>query len=409
MKRKQQAMLTLLCSTALLGNSVIGLAQDKPKPADKAETHVFVRQDGKVVEVPGGGAWVTRSDGSGNGVATFTTTDGSNVAFATAGGAPQVQFITSEFNFDGKVVKGAPYSAEGVTETVQILGDGNRIVRNSSSKVYRDSLGRTRREQALKAVGAWPVSGDAPTTVSINDPVAGTQYTLNTASKTANKMTVQRVTRDVSLANGDKFTVVTRANATGGKVAVNGEVKEVNGGQFTFVTDDNQKIVLTEAGEKAQVEKMAVELKAREMSERMNTVTVAGTGTGVATFSARANTQVNKESLGIQVIEGVQAEGTRITITIPAGEIGNERPIVTVNERWYSPELQTVVMTKNSDPRSGETTFRLTNINRNEPDPSLFQVPADYTVKEGGYAFGTTTPLLRKIEAEKKLKNQNDN
>ena len=93
--------------------------------------------------------------------------------------------------------------------------------------------------------------------------------------------------------------------------------------------------------------------------------------------------KVRKESLGKQTIEGVEAEGTRETFTIGAGEIGNEQPIQVVSERWYSPELQTVVMSRHSDPRFGETTFRLTNINRSEPARSLFEVPADYTVKEG--------------------------
>ena len=88
------------------------------------------------------------------------------------------------------------------------------------------------------------------------------------------------------------------------------------------------------------------------------------------------------ESLGKQIVEGVAAEGTRNTTTIPAGEIGNERPLEIVFERWYSPELQTVVMTRHSDPRFGETVYRLTNINRDEPARSLFEVPADYTVKE---------------------------
>jgi hypothetical protein len=70
-------------------------------------------------------------------------------------------------------------------------------------------------------------------------------------------------------------------------------------------------------------------------------------------------------------------------VTIPAGEIGNERPIQIVDERWYSPELQTVVMTKHSDPRFGETVYRLTNIDRNEPARALFEVPADFTIKDG--------------------------
>ena len=81
------------------------------------------------------------------------------------------------------------------------------------------------------------------------------------------------------------------------------------------------------------------------------------------------------------MIEGVEAEGTRTTTTIPAGQIGNDLPINIVSEQWYSPELQLLVMTKHSDPRTGETTYRLTNISRAELDHSLFEVPADYTLR----------------------------
>ena len=88
-------------------------------------------------------------------------------------------------------------------------------------------------------------------------------------------------------------------------------------------------------------------------------------------------------SLGTQTINGVQAEGTRTTRTIPAGAIGNTNAIVITNERWYSPELQTVVMSKRNDPFMGETTFQLTNIQRQEPDASLFQIPSDYTIRQG--------------------------
>ncbi|MEO6723879.1 MAG: energy transducer TonB, partial [Blastocatellia bacterium] len=94
----------------------------------------------------------------------------------------------------------------------------------------------------------------------------------------------------------------------------------------------------------------------------------------------------NTESLGKQTIEGIEAEGKRTTVTIPAGAIGNERPIEMINETWYSSELQTTIMSKRTDPRMGETIFRLTNIRRGDPDASLFQVPSDYTVKEGGFS-----------------------
>lgn len=88
------------------------------------------------------------------------------------------------------------------------------------------------------------------------------------------------------------------------------------------------------------------------------------------------------EALGKQTIEGVEAEGVRSTVTIPIGQIGNDRPIEIVSERWESPELQVVVLSKHKDPQLGETTYRLTGINRGEPAKSLFEVPANYAVIE---------------------------
>ena len=83
-----------------------------------------------------------------------------------------------------------------------------------------------------------------------------------------------------------------------------------------------------------------------------------------------------------QTIEGVQAEGTRTTVTIPAGAIGNELPIEIVSERWYSPELKMVVLSRRADPRFGETVYRLTNLVRGEPSADLFEIPAGYRVDE---------------------------
>jgi hypothetical protein len=101
-------------------------------------------------------------------------------------------------------------------------------------------------------------------------------------------------------------------------------------------------------------------------------------------FKGAANAAVKKESLGTQVINGVSAEGTRFTRTIAAGEIGNAKPITVVSERWYSADLQMEVKSTHSDPRFGETTYTVTNVQRQEPAAALFTVPADYTVKEGG-------------------------
>ena len=94
-------------------------------------------------------------------------------------------------------------------------------------------------------------------------------------------------------------------------------------------------------------------------------------------------TNATTEDLGSQTMQGVTVTGTRTTRTIPTGQIGNDAPISIVTEVWTSPELKTVVYSKRTDPRMGEQTFQLTNITRSEPDPSLFTVPAGFTVTDG--------------------------
>jgi hypothetical protein len=95
---------------------------------------------------------------------------------------------------------------------------------------------------------------------------------------------------------------------------------------------------------------------------------------------------MKRESLGTQNVGGVQAQGTRTTRTIPAGEIGNENAIQVVTESWYSPDLQMVVMRKTSDPRRGETVTQVNSISRGEPSATLFQVPVDYKISEPQHA-----------------------
>jgi len=94
--------------------------------------------------------------------------------------------------------------------------------------------------------------------------------------------------------------------------------------------------------------------------------------------------QMSTEQLGTQTMEGVTVNGVRTTRTIPAGQIGNDRAITIVTEVWTSPDLQTIISSKRSDPRMGDQTFRLTNLQRAEPDPSLFSVPADFKIVEDG-------------------------
>ena len=234
-----------------------------------------------------------------------------------------VEFLSAEMAMGGKAVKGVPFSAQAVTEVNQALADGNRIQRKSASAIYRDSEGRTRREQTLMGLGALAGPEAMPSMVFINDPVSGANYMLDARMKEARKSTVSHL-------------------RTGGPEAHLMEMHEGRG----------------EAG--------------------MQTFTKRIT---VPHSEARTNMGYKTESLGRQIIEGVQADGTRTVMTIPAGQIGNERAIEIVSERWYSPELQTVVMTRNADPRMGETVYKLTGISRAEPPHSLFEIPADYTVK----------------------------
>jgi hypothetical protein len=108
---------------------------------------------------------------------------------------------------------------------------------------------------------------------------------------------------------------------------------------------------------------------------------VAGGGKSHGGFGDDAS--VTKESLGTQTINGLVAQGTRYTRTIPAGQIGNDRPLTIVREEWYSPDLQMIVQSKRTDPFVGETTYTLTNIQRTAPNAALFTVPSDYTVQTG--------------------------
>ena len=284
-------------------------------------------------------------------------------------------FVASE-SFGGKVVKGAPYSADTVTETIQTLGDGNRIVNRITSAVYRDSEGRTRREQTL-GLGIFGTGEEPLQTIFINDPVAGVTYALDSKSHIAHKSVpfkfelggkpgagweTQTQRFEVKVAPGETATGTARSMIVTAPPPAGAPLPPPDADHFTM---------RTEAG-------------------------------AAITYAIRTKTGPNpnevKEQLGKQMIEGIEAEGTRTTVTIPAGEIGNERPIEIVSERWYSPELQLVVMTRHSDPRTGETIYKLANINRAEPAKSLFEVPAGYTVKDGPQFGPAIGPLMQRAK-----------
>lgn len=266
-----------------------------------------------------------------------------------------------------KLVKNAPFSCEAVSESVQTLADGNRIVRSSTSKLYRNSEGRFRREMATSSGDGHGFSFSFGQGISIFDPVAGQRFLLDSQMRTARVLELR---------------------------ALEGKIASTAVGKL-----DPEKRKETEA-------KLA-ELKARGETMPIPAlppmpsiaVTVPPMPPGaIAPMPFVFGTGQNKfdsktEELGQRDFEGVSADGTRTVTTIPAGAIGNERPIEITYERWYSKDLEMVVYSKHSDPRFGDQTYRLTNIVRAEPDPSLFTLPAGYKiVTTPGAAYTITTP-----------------
>jgi hypothetical protein len=249
------------------------------------------------------------------------------------------RLLWSKLNVDLRsVVTGAPYSAVAVMEHTQTLSDGNQIIRKSESAYCRDSEGRIRTEQKLDNLGNWSATGNAPQLIMIADPVARRSYTLDPGNRTGRvdpyaaapeaPKNEQEIKKGVNPAAAKPpAQAATPAQAASPKLAAEAQLKGS---------------AATDSGERTK-----------------------------------------QESLGKQVIEGVEVEGTRTTRTIPAGEIGNTRPIQIVDESWYSPELHLRITIVHRDPRSGESTFRLTNINRSEPARTLFEVPPDYRLVEG--------------------------
>ena len=260
---------------------------------------------------------------------------GHPVAIQQAG----MEFLSMPVEIAGEAATGAPYSAEAVTEVVQPLADGNRIVRESRAAVDRDSAGRIRREHGLAIVGGLVSGQDRPQNVQISDPKSGVSYVLDVTNRRVMKLSLppNGAVMTAAAAGSDVFQIALPPPPSGARGAV---------------------------------------FYRAEKFESLRSPVV--------------------ERLGKQSMEGVEVEGTRSTITIPAGEIGNEQPIRIVSERWYSPDLKVLVLSRQSDPRFGETTYRLTNILRAEPAPELFEVPSDFTLVEPGAFAGQAIRIDRK-------------
>jgi len=218
---------------------------------------------------------------------------------------------------------------------VQTLNDGTHITQTQMhTKQFRDSQGRTRTERPL-----IPMRGDAqdsPMVVEITDPLAGVRYTLDVQNKIAHRVAVQ-----------------SPGGASGGIISntpwfvANGPVPP---------PPPSASAVTTRTG------------------------TMQAVITQASPATVRALRDTTEEKLPPQTIEGVLAEGVRHTTVIPEGAEGNDRPFSITSETWTSPDLKMVVLSKNNDPRNGESIMKLINISRNEPDPLLFQPPPDYQI-----------------------------
>lgn len=226
-----------------------------------------------------------------------------------------------------RITPDRPYSAEAVNESLQMLPDGNKIHRTSVTRVYRDSAGRTRREMLAE--------DGTVRSISIWDPVGNTNYTLDPETKVATR-------------GGGVIAPMRSPAATAAPTVAQGTAV---GGGSGVRTAAPSGVSIARSG---------------------------GSGGGVMTAVGGGN----REPLDPQTIEGLSATGTRTTTTIPPGKVGNAQELKIVSEQWFSDELQVLVMTRHSDPRSGETVYRLRNVLRAEPDPSLFMLPPDYTLQE---------------------------
>ncbi len=260
-----------------------------------------------------------------------------NVIYQTTGALGGV--AAGGFDRASGPVLGAPYSATITNESVQTLADGNRLVQTSTGTTARDSQGRTRQDTVLPPIGNLSAA-NAPHLIFIHDPVAQTSYTLNLTEKTAQKMPA----------------LPPLAGSTTGVTGATVTMRVIEGNGAPLPPSDAMPTTMAAPAPGIFFEKHLI------TSEQ---------------------DQGNTEDLGSQTIEGVLVNGVRTTHTIPAGQIGNDRPIAIATEVWTSPDLKTVVYSKRSDPRMGEQTFRLTNIVRTEPSPSLFTVPADFKIVEG--------------------------
>ena len=253
-----------------------------------------------------------------------------------------------------------------------VLGVGTAVAQGPGGG-HRGPFGGPMELMGFEGMHGGKVVTGAPFSAS---STSTTKQTLQDGTTTINRTVQGAIYRDSQGRSRREvtFTGVGPLAATGGTHKMVAISDPVAGAHYMLNPDKKVAYKMTlpaggAAGNTAKAQAFAQKMQARQQQEE-------------------ASGALKVDSLGTQVINGVSAEGTRTTRTIAAGEIGNSAPIQIVSERWYSPDLQTVVQSTRTDPRFGTTTFSLSNIQKTEPAGTFFTVPADYTVQAGGPGHG---------------------
>jgi TonB family protein len=342
------------------------------------------------------------------------------------------QFFSQERSFDDRLVTGAPFSADVVSETIQTLQDGTRIVQRYEGRIYRDSRGRTRSERTYQMGGTI----EQKQTINIYDPVDGASYRLDSDTRTGRKSVYPKLAPPQPQTPVSSNPSADSKDPRKGKASGVTPAKAINKIQPSYPAiakaanasgPVHVEILVSETGEVLEAHAVgghpllhdAAVQAARGWTFKPAEVSGRAVKTrGILTFNfgltdeAPAPAGLTKtivkpatktESLGKQMVEGVECEGERAVTTMPAGTIGNDRPIETVNETWYSPELRIMILSKRSDPRFGESTYSVTNIIRSEPYAELFLPPSDYKLIDGDSKKQITLDLEEIKEMRRKI------
>jgi hypothetical protein len=289
-------------------------------------------------------------------------------------------FIHTELA-QARVVKGAPYCADAVHESIQPLADGNRIVHSQSTRQCRDGEGRTRQE----------VERDGRRMVYLNDPVQKESWVLDPDKKTARKL--GSAMASVEGAVWQQYAQQMREWAQKVKEQVHGSagadaLPPVPAAHppippqppAPVLLSQSDKTIKDEQGREqheVRVEVLRVDVDdAPNMAPLPRLLPPAAVTAHAMIFAPRGPGV--QSSLGGKELEGLKVTGERTTWTIEAGKVGNDKPIVITRDVWTSPDLRLTVASRDFDPRSGESNYRLQNLRRGEPDAALMKVPADY-------------------------------